>query len=138
MSSYSEFVKKGKERELERFFPEYKKVTNKYFTFRRLISNDEVIIVTNNIITVKGNPVLVVGNNKVVYLKDFNIKPVHNYYSGINAYAVRLKREYFRIYTFKKDIEDFCLDKDLDFDDMVEIAKKQDERNMQFALGTMS
>jgi hypothetical protein len=137
MSSYSDFLKKVKEQNKERFFPNYKNLSNKYFTFDHYINDDELVIVTNNIITVKGNPVLVVGNNKVVYLKDFCINPVHNYDHGINAYAVILKREYFKVYTFKNDIEGFDFEKEESFDDFVTLAKEQDEANMSVALGHM-
>lgn len=137
MSSYSEFLKKVKEQNKERFFPNHKNVSNKYFTFDHYVSDDEIIIVTSNIISVKDNPVLVVGNNKVVYLKDFCIQPVHNYDLGINAYAVILKRQYFKVYTFKKDIEGFSFEKEESFDDLVQVAKEQDAANMKIAIGHM-
>jgi hypothetical protein len=138
MGSYSEFLKKVKEQNKERFFPNYKKNSNKYFTFSHYVSDDEVVIITSNVIDVKGSPVLVVGNNKVVYLKDFCVEAVHNYDLGINAYAVILKREYFKVYTFKKDIEGFCFDKEDSFDDLVALAKEQDEANMEVAVGHMN
>lgn len=138
MSSYSEFLKKVKEQNKEKFFPNYKNVSNKYFVFDHYVNDDEIVIVTSNVITVKGTPVLVVGNNKVVYLKDFCVEPVHNYDLGINAYAVILKREYFKVYTFKKDFEDFHFEKEESFDDLVATAKEQDEVNMKVSLGHMN
>lgn len=137
MSSYSDFLKKVKERNIETFFPNHKNVSGKYFTFDHYINDDEIVIITSNIIYVKGSPVLVVGNNKVVFLKEFCIQPVHNYDLGLNTYAVILKRQYFKTYTFKKKIEGFLFDKDESFDDLIQVAKEQDTEGMKIALGHM-
>jgi hypothetical protein len=138
MSNYSEFLKKVKEQNKEKFFPNYKNISNKYFTFDHYVNDDEIVIITSNIITVKGSPVLVVGNNKVVYLKDFCIQAVHNYDLGINTYAVILKRQFFKVYTFKNDIEGFSFEKEESFDDLIEVAKEQDAADMKIAIGHMN
>jgi hypothetical protein len=138
MSNYSDYIKKIKERNKEKFFPNHKNVSNRYFTFDHYISDDEIVIITSNIINLKGSPVLIVGNDKAVYLKDFCIQPVHNYHLGINAFAVRLKRQFFKVYTFKKEFEAFYFEKDENFDDLVEVAKEQDKRNMSIAIGHMN
>ena len=44
-----------------------------------LLIDDEIIIITSNIKIIKDTPVLVVGNNKAVYLKDWLIREVRNY-----------------------------------------------------------
>jgi hypothetical protein len=137
MSEYSEFLKNVKEQNKDRFFPNHRNVSNKYFCFDHFVNDDEIILVTSNVIQVKGNPVLVVGNNKVVYLKDFCVQPVHNYDLGINAYAVILKRQYFKVYTFKNDIDGFAFDHDESFDDLVAAAKEQDAADMPIAIGHM-
>lgn len=63
MSKYSEFLKNVKETQLTKFFGEVKHTSNKYFKFNHVISDDEIIIVSNNVKFVKGNPVLVIDNN---------------------------------------------------------------------------
>lgn len=69
MSKYSEYLKSLKAKHIEKFFGEVKQKSNKYFTFNHYVDEDNVIIITNNIKYIKSNPVLVVDNNKVVYLK---------------------------------------------------------------------
>lgn len=135
MSKYSEYIKSVKENQKERFFGETKNKSNKYFEFKHYIDEDNCIIITNNIKYIKGNPVLVVDNNKVVYLKDWLVKPVRNYYNGIYAYAAKINRKFFKVYTFKNDFEDMAFEKENTFDDLLEIAKEQDEKNMAIALG---
>ena len=132
MSSYSEYVKKVFAEDKERFFGEVKQLTNKYFTFNHIVDDDTIILITKNIITVKGNPVLVVGNNKAVYLKPWQIKSVHNYYDGFNADAVKLNRNYFKVYTFKNDFEGFSFDNDETFESLAEIAKSQNDEKIAF------
>ena len=57
MSKYSEFLKSVKESQLTKFFGEVKHTSNKYFKF---------------------NHVLVIDNNKVVYLKEWNVAEMQN------------------------------------------------------------
>lgn len=135
MSNYSEYLKGLKAKYIKSFFGEVKQKSNKYFTFKHYIDDDNVIIITNNIKYIKGNPVLVVDNNKVVYLKDWLVEPVRNYNNGIYAYAAKVSRKFFKVYTFKNDFEDMAFEKETTFDELVEIAKEQDENNMAIALG---
>lgn len=79
MSKLGDYIKQQKEKDIQKFFGEIKHTSNKYFTFNRIINDDEIIIVTSNIKIIKGTPVLVVGNNKAVYLKDWLIREVRNY-----------------------------------------------------------
>ena len=83
---------------------------------------------------IKGNPVLIIANNKAVYLKDWLVKPVHNYFNDIYAYAVKINRQYFKPYTFKSDFEDMCIETEYTFDDLLNVAKEQDAENMKIAL----
>ncbi len=82
---------------------------------------------------IKDNFVLVIGNNKVVYLKEWNIVRVHNYDLGLNSHAVKLNRKYFKTYTFKSDFEDFHFEKDDTFESLMEVAKEQNDT--EIALG---
>ena len=137
MSKLSEVIKKIKEKDLDFFFGEnnYQKTSNKYLTFKRVLNEDEIILLTKNVIIIKDNYVLIVGNNKAVYLKDWAVKQVRNYYENIEAYAVKLNRKYFKIYTFKSDFEDFAFDKDENFDDLFKVAEEQEKENLKIALG---
>lgn len=107
------------------------KISNKYFTFNRYKDDDNVTIVTNNVIFLGVYPVLLVGEGKGVWLKDWQVKDVKvGQYEFIPAFTVKLSRQYFTV----KDINsqkcnDFSFEKEETFDDMVELAKAQDERN---------
>lgn len=133
MSKYSEFLKEMKEEQINKFFGEIKKTSNKYFKFNHILNEDEIIIITGNVKFIKDNFVLVVGNNKAVYLKEWNIVRVHNYDLGLNAHAVKLNRKYFKIYTFKNYFEDFHFENDDSFESLMEAAKEQN--NTEIALG---
>jgi hypothetical protein len=133
--TYSQYLKELKEKDLKYFYgDDVKKVTNKYFEFKRVKDDDNIIIITNNIKTIKDSFVLVVGEKKAVFLKDWQIREVRNYYKDLNAYAVKLNRKYFKIYTFKNEIdENLYFEKDNNFDDLLEIAKLQDKENLRIA-----
>lgn len=113
------------------------KKSNKYFTFKRYKDDDNVTIVTNNIIQLGEYGeygeyyVLLVGENKGVWLKDWQVKECRvGQQTYLPAFTVKLSRQYFTV----KDItspkcNDFFFEKEETFDDMVELAKIQDERN---------
>lgn len=126
MSRLSDYMKANKERD-ERFFygESVKHTSNKYFTFDHVIDDDTIIFNTNNIRTIKGNPVLVVDHNKAVYLKDWQIRRVHNYDWGLNTYCVKLNRQYFKPYTFSFDFDDLSFDKEQTFDFLKNIVSTQ-------------
>lgn len=121
----------------DRFFREMRFVSNKYFKFNRIINDDECILLTSNIKTIKGSPALVVGENKAVFLKDWLVCEIHSWEDGFNAYAVKLNRKFFKVYTFRNPFDDFCIDKEEDFDSLFEIAKEQQKANAKVALGHM-
>lgn len=101
MSKLGDYIKQQKEKDIERFFGKVNHTSNKYFTFNRIINDDEIIIITSNIKIIKDTPVLVVGNNKAVYLKNWLIREVRNYNLDIYDYAVKLNRKYWKVCTFK-------------------------------------
>ena len=109
--------------------------TNNYYTYKHVLSDDEIIINTNNVIRVKDNPVLIVGKNKAVYLKDWAIKSAHSYKTcGVGSFfIVKLNRQYFKPYTFTKPFDDFCIEQDQDFDYLLNVAHEQDAVNMEVA-----
>ena len=134
MSTYSEYMKGVKENNLVRFFGEVEHKSNRYFTFNHYINDNEAIIITDNVKYIKGNPVLIIANNKAIYLKDWLVRPVHNYFNDIYAYAVKINRQYFKPYTFKSDFEDMCIETEYTFDDLLNVAREQDAENMKIAL----
>ena len=113
MSDFAKFIKEKACRENDRFFGEgnHKKISNKYYTFKHVLDNDTILINTNNIRVVKDSLILVVGDDKAVYLKDWNVRKAHNYDWGIDFWIVKLSRAFFKLYTFKSRI-----DNDLMFD----------------------
>lgn len=135
MANYSEFLKAKKAQDEQWFFGETNHTSNQYFTFKHYQSEDTVVILTNNIKHIKGSPVLVVGSNKAVYLKDWQVREVHNFFEGIDTYAVKLNRAYFKPYTFRFTFDDMAIEGEYCFDDMVRIAKEQDAENMKVAQG---
>lgn len=134
--TYGDYMKELAKKDHDFFFGEgnYRKVTNQYYRFKRVLSNDDIILVTNNVRMVKGSPVLVVDNNKAVYLKNWQIKPVSNWDEGIEGYAVKLSRRYFKPYTFQNPLGEYSFDKEDTFDDLLQVAKEQEEEDLPFKL----
>lgn len=135
----SDYYKERKQKDMDFFYGKgnTKQRSNKYFEFKRVLDDDNCIVVTNNIKKIKGNPVMITGNNQAVYLKDWQYRPVHNYYEGIDAYAVKLNRKYYKPYTFRFNFDEYDFDKNNTFDDMMDTAKQQEKVNMKFAEGHM-
>lgn len=127
MSSYGEFMKQKANSERKRFFGEsLHKVSNKYVNFDRVIDDDNIVVITNNVKIIKGNYVMLVDNNKGVYLKNWQVKHVRNDNYGIEAYAVKLNRNYFKPYTFSFDFSDMAFEEEDTFENLKEHAKEQD------------
>lgn len=135
----SDYYKERKQKDMDFFYGKgnTKQKSNKYFEFKRVLDDDNCIVVTNNIKTIKGNPVMLTGNNQAVYLKDWQYREVHNYDEGINTYAVKLNRKYYKPYTFRSNFDGYSFDKNNSFDDMMDIARQQEKVNMKFAEGHM-
>ena len=138
MTKYSEYIKSRKEKDLEFFFgSEVHHTSNKYFTFNRIHDDDNITIITSDVTIIKGYPAMIVGSNKAVFLKEWAVRNVHNYDEGINAYAVKLCRKYFKVYTFKSQFEGYEGVEELTFDDLMNIAKDQNAENLEIACGHM-
>ncbi len=137
MSRFSDYIKQRKESNLDFFFGtgNWRKCSNKYFTFKRIIDEDNIIIVTNNIKLVKGSLVLVVANNKAVFLKDWQILSIKNWDLQLNSYVVKLNKNFFKVYEFKTDFENIYIDQETTFDELVKISKEQEDKNIKWALG---
>ena len=136
MSNAIDELKSEKRKKLEYFFGQEIKMTSKnYFRFKNVINNDVVILLTTNIRTIKDKLVLVTGKNKGLFLKNWQIIKLNNHQKGINCYAVKLYREYFSPYNFGKIDFGYVKPEIKDFDELIEIVKKQDEENISFAEG---
>ncbi len=141
MASFGDYMKDRAKKNDDFFFGENNKQmkSNKYFTYKHVLDNDTIIINTNNVKQVKDSLVLVVDNNKAVYLKNWQVRTAHNWYDTCSdMFLVKLSRAYFKAYTFKSNFEDFCFDAEQSFDDLLDVARTQDEENMQVANGFMS
>lgn len=137
MSKYSEYLKSLKTKDMEFFFNGgYKMTSNKYFTFTSVVDDDNIIIVTNNVKYWfnKDQYVLFVADDKVVYLKDWQIKPVRNFYLGVEAYAVKLNKKYFKPYQIHYEQDEFVFEKEDTFDDLFKLANEQQSKNTIWAL----
>lgn len=114
------------------FFGDICNVSNKYFIAKSFNpSEDEAIILTRNVIAIKGSPVLVTDNDKVVYLKKWNVELVRADIDGgyMRVFAVKLNKKYFKEYAFKKPFENFAFGKNdrFTFEKAKELAKSQEK-----------
>lgn len=135
MSKYSEFLKGIKESQINKFFGEVSHTSNKHFKFNHVINDDEIILITNNVRFIKNNPVLVIDNNKVVYLKDWNVLEIHNFKYGLYAYAVKLNRKYWKEYTFKEEFDDVYFKEADTFDSLKAVAETQNDTEIALGWG---
>ena len=128
MSKYSDYIKSLKENFKTKFFGEVTNWSNKYFTFNHILDDDNIIVFTKNVKTIKGSPALIVGKNKAIFLKDWLVIGVRNYEIGFDGYAVKLNRNFMKVYTFQNDFEDFIFgDKEDDFESLKEVAISQND-----------
>ena len=112
----------------------YDYVSNKYFTFKHVIDDDNIIIImTRNVKNIKGNAVLIVDNNKGVYLKPWQVNFLCSAYVE-DAYAVKLNRNFFKPYQFNFTFDDMSFEKEDTFDELLAVAKEQDEANERWTV----
>ena len=133
MSKYSEFLKGQKVKDLDFFFGKdnYTMQSNQYLTYQSVLDEKNIIIRTNNIKFIKGNPVLVVDNDKVVYLKDWQLRESGNYNEGLEFYLVKINAGYFKPYQFKFSFDDVGFEKEQTFEDLKNLANEQQEVNLK-------
>lgn len=117
------------------FFKQVQLVSNKYFTYDSVIDKDNIIVRTNNVKMIKGNPVLIVDNDKGIYLKDWQVAPIKMDRGETNTYAVKLNRNYMKEYTFKSNFDDVSFSKKDDFNSLMKVARSQQKRNEKIAYG---
>lgn len=142
MSNCNDKLKSQKRKDMEFFFgKDIKMKGNNYFTFPR-IQGDTIIILTNNIkyFPKKESYVLVLGKKTGLWLKDWQIRPVANYQNGINAYAVKITKQYFNPYIFNENIFEAFFNEDTEdtFESLLEVAKAQEKENMPIRQGVLN
>lgn len=117
------------------FFKQVQLVSNKYFTYDSVIDKDNIIVRTNNVKMIKDNPVLIVDNNKAIYLKDWQVVPIKMDRGEVNTYAVKLNRKYMKEYTFKSNFDNVSFSKKDDFNSLMKVARSQQKQNKQVSYG---
>lgn len=132
---YNDYLKTKEENKNTFFFGENNlETSNKRFQIKNnVIDNDNILLITNNIqyFSNKECFVLWVGNDKIVYLKDWQVIPVYNFETIGYAYIVKLNRNYFKSYNcFKSDR--FFFEKEETFDTLLDVAKQQTGNNLWF------
>lgn len=104
------------------FYGKIQKVSNKYFKIDNIKDKDHITLLTKNIAVVKDNLVLVTGLHTAVYLKGWQARKVQNR-EGVDGWAVKLARPYFKEYTFKGEFD--AGEDHKSFDDLFRIAASQ-------------
>lgn len=129
MSRFSEYAREVAERADGRYFGEgnLRRISNKYFTFKHALGPDEMIIATANVSYWfrKDQWVLWVANDKVVYLKPWQVRAVRNAYTGAHGYLVKLSRGWFRPYRCFTN-ESLAIEGEDGFDSLMRVAEDQD------------
>lgn len=113
------------------FFGNVRKVSTKYIEpEKQVLDDDTVIVYTNNVTAVKGNPVLIIGNNQAVYLKDKDFTLVTREVDGTSSETVAVKiHRGFKPYTFRSNISDeISIDQPYSFEDFRKMAQEQQKK----------
>lgn len=114
---------------------EYKKFDDIRFN---KVDDDNFVLATDNLRGIYRYGaltaiVLVVGNNKVVFLQPWQVRKAEVILSEdengedetADTYRVHLNREHFKVYTFSHDFDDFAFDKEDTFDSLKAVAESQ-------------
>lgn len=147
MSKYSEFLKSQAKKDLEFFLEqEPQRKSNKYITFNHVLSEDQIIIATDNVKFYEDKHgeykiLLIVGKNKAIYVNVWQIrtgsaKIEEGHYP--DTYFVKLNRKYFKTYTFTSDFENMCFEHDETFDDLKAVALSQNDTQYHVASSASS
>lgn len=122
----------------DRFFGTVQHESQKYFYFDQCENRDSdtCIVMTNNIKVVKGNPVLVTGNNTAIYLKNWQFRLMESR-EGMTAFAVKVNKNYFKEYTFKNNFDGLSFEKKDTFESLREVAIEQHKQRRAWKSGGM-
>lgn len=111
-------------------------ISNKWFKFNRVADDDNITIITGNVICLGMYKVLLVGEGRGIWLKDWQVKsgrfaPTGSQYdTQMDCYAVKLNRKFFNVKDIKLAGDNFYFEKENTFDDLLQIAKEQDQDNI--------
>ena len=103
--------------------------SNKYFTFKHVLNEDTIIIITSNVKVLKGYPILVTAKDQGLFLKNWQLQkvliqlPVDRLAEG---YLVKLNRKYFKPVSLRFTFDDIEIEEVETFDDLKKIAEEQD------------
>lgn len=110
------------------FFGNTRKVSNQYIKIeKQILDDDTVIVYTSNVTSVKGSPVLIVGDKEAVYLKNNDYRLVTRDSGAMltDTFAVKIHKG-FKKYTFRNNISDqISIDKSMTFADFRKLAEEQ-------------
>lgn len=116
------------------FFGEVAKVSNKYMLIDQVQDRDNAIIMTSDVKVVKGNMIMMTGENTAIYLKPWQFRLMENYDLGVQTFAVKLSRKYFKEYTFKSSFDDYGGERET-FDSLWKTAAAQQRRKTKWKVG---
>ena len=137
--TYEEYIQSQRREEAKYFFSDSTKLEldkkNGKIRWVHHLTDDVVIIETPYVRywPKQEQYVLLVGHQKVVYLKDWQVLPIRH--NDEKIHAVKLNREHFKIYNIGFVYEDGTFPDEVSFDYFVEQAKEQDKSNKWFSLG---
>ena len=103
------------------------------YHFKHVINDDEIIIITNNLKMLGDKYILVVDDNKAVYINKTQFMSIHD--SNFNAYAIKLNRKHFIVNTFDGNFSGMMFLKPDTFDSLKEIAIEQEKANNTWIIG---
>lgn len=103
------------------------------YHFKHVINDDEIIIITNNLKMLDDKYILVVDDNKAVYINKTQFMSIHD--SNFNAYAIKLNRKHFIVNTFDGNFSGMMFLKPDTFDSLKEIAIEQEKANNTWIIG---
>lgn len=123
---------------LKKFFGEDVKVSgkdNEKICFKRFKSENEIIVVTNDVKKIGEHYAMLVDNDKIICLKDNQIVRLRNSTFDLNSYAVKIKRDEWNVMVLPYEFEDMAFTEEVTFDLLIKVAKEQDGWNMEWELG---
>lgn len=140
MSKLSEVYNQRRINNINYFFGKDAKASTdgkEVISFTHYVDDDNIIVVTNDVKywANKDQYVLLVDKNKIVYLKAWQVQLLKNWELGVNMYAIKLNRNFFKVYAISFQYDDMAFEKENTFDDLVNVAKEQDNTNIRWKLG---
>lgn len=133
MSQFSEYIKERKQKVAESFFGKSVVRHDDNIAWDGYIDDETIIVLTKNVRYWKNKDqfVMLIGNNKYIYLRSCDVVEVKNWHLELNAYAVKLNRKYFKAYTINGTFDDVMFEKEDSFESLLEVAKTQETKEIK-------